>query len=56
MIIVISDDYGGYKVYFKGVVEVFFEFCIYVVGMKGELKEFSKEDVENFLRDFIDLW
>ena len=56
MTTVISDDHGGYKVYSKGAAEVLLELCTHVVGMKGELKEFSKEDAENLSKDLIDPW
>lgn len=56
MTTIISDDHGGYKVYSKGAVEVLLELCTHVVGMAGELKEFTKEDAENLSRDLIDPW
>ena len=56
MTTIISDDHGGYKVYSKGAAEILLELCTHVVGMKGERKEFSKEDAENLSRDLIDPW
>lgn len=56
MTTIISDDHGGYTVYSKGAAEVLLELCTHIVGMKGELKEFSKEDAENLSRDLIDPW
>lgn len=56
MTTIVDDDQGGYKLYSKGAAEVLLELCTHVVGMKGELKEFSKEDAENLSRDLIDPW
>ena len=56
MTTIIGDDHGGYKVYSKGAAEVLLELCTHIVGMTGELKEFSKEDIENLAKDLIEPW
>lgn len=53
---IINDDHGGYHVYSKGAAEVLLQHCSHVVSINGELKEFTKEDVENLSRDVIDQW
>lgn len=56
MTTIVADEHGGYKVYSKGAADVLLELCTHVVGMKGELKEFNKEDAENLSKDLIDPW
>lgn len=56
MTTIIDDGEGGIKLYCKGAAEVVLELCTSVVGMTGEVKEFTKEEAENLSRDLIDPW
>lgn len=56
MTTVIDNGDGRFKLYSKGASEVLLELCTSIVGMTGELKEFTKEDAENLSRDLIEPW
>lgn len=53
---IISGNQGGYQLYSKGAAEVLLEHCTHIVGINGDLKELTKESVENLSRDVIDPW
>ena len=56
MTTIIENEQGGFKLYTKGAAEILLEQCTSVVGMEGQLREFTKEEAEDLSRDLIELW
>lgn len=56
MTTIIYDGEQGFKLYSKGAAEVLLELCTSIIGISGELRDFTKEDQENICREVIQPW